>query len=96
MPQKSELEPMPVPESQTLWPDIDIQDIRASSKREAMPEQMSPPLDMPTIGEKGPTDDWCISNGRSCGAAPTRCCKGLKCESVGEPDGFTWMGCKPA
>ncbi|KKZ67112.1 hypothetical protein EMCG_07198 [[Emmonsia] crescens] len=85
-------------EPQALELGNDIQDTRAASKREAMPEQMGDgPFDQPTIGGgDGPTDNWCIARAMSCGAAPSRCCKGLKCETAGEPDGFTWMECKPA
>ncbi|OJD12476.1 hypothetical protein AJ78_06930 [Emergomyces pasteurianus Ep9510] len=71
-------------------PEPETQYTRAPSKRDqdTMPEQTGRPLEMSGLGQDGPTDDWCISKGRNCGPAPARCCKGLKCETMGEPGGL--------
>ncbi|EEH05841.1 predicted protein [Histoplasma capsulatum G186AR] len=85
LPQKLSPEPTPEPETQVLAPRNDIQEAMHQNAR-----------DMSNVRGGAGNDNWCLEKGRNCGPAPTRCCKGLKCERTGEPDGFTWLECKPA
>ncbi|EER41708.1 predicted protein [Histoplasma capsulatum var. duboisii H88] len=85
LPQKLSPEPTPEPETQVFAPRNDIQEAMHQNAR-----------DMSNVRGGAGNDNWCLEKGRNCGPAPTRCCKGLKCERTGEPDGFTWLECKPA